>query len=247
MTQTTEGGGSKSSIEKIYEDDNILVVYKPHGMLTHSSASSDEESVASWFVEEYPESENVGEPLVLDDGAKIQKPGIVHRLDKDTSGVLLLVKTEQAFQHIKEQFKARKVEKVYRAFVYGVFKEDAGVIDRPIGRSAKDFRLRSAQRGSRGKVREAITHYTVLGRGKNNSYLELRPKTGRMHQLRVHLKAVNHPIVCDSLYAPKQKHALGFSRLALHASRLEVEVQPGKVMSFEAPLPQDFIEAEKAL
>ncbi len=247
MKKIGEKEHNTPTINVIYEDEHVLVVNKPHGLLTHSDGHSDEESVSSWFATKYPESRDVGESVVRDDGTVIEKPGVVHRLDRDTTGVLLLAKDQETFKFIKEQFQARKVEKVYRAFVYGEVKEDAGVIDRAIGRSAKDFRLRSAQRGARGKLREAITHYNVLGRSGDYSYVELKPKTGRMHQLRVHLKAINHPIICDTLYAPKRKPALGFSHLALHASRLEVEVEHGKHLSFEAPLPPDFVEAEKAL
>ena len=234
-------------IEKIYEDKNILVINKPSGIITHPNGKTEEDCVSSWFVNMYTESKDVGEPLVLENETVVEKPGIVHRLDRDTSGLLLIAKNQKTFQHLKEQFQARKVVKVYRAFVYGRVKEDAGAIDRPIGRSAKDFRMRSAQRGARGKLREAVTHYTVLGRGKCTSFIELRPKTGRTHQLRVHLKAINHPIVCDSLYAPKRKAELGFDRLALHASRIEAEIEKGKHMSFEAPLPSDFVNAQNAL
>ena len=234
-------------IEKIYEDDNVIVINKPSGIISHPDGKTEEESVSFWFGEMYPNSINVGEEITLDDGTRIEKPGIVHRLDRDTSGVMVLPKNQETFKFIKEQFQARKVEKIYRAFVYGSCKEDAGMINRPIGRSAKDFRMKSAQRGARGKLREAITHYSVLGRGKTTTFVELRPKTGRTHQIRVHMKAVNHPVVCDSLYAPKQKPELGFQRLALHSSRIELEIEEGKHMSFEAPLPADFVAAQSDL
>jgi 23S rRNA pseudouridine1911/1915/1917 synthase len=234
-------------IEKIYEDENVVVINKPSGLITHSDGKTEENSVSSWFSKNYPDSSDVGEEIALDDGTCIEKPGIVHRLDRDTSGIMILPKNQKTFNIIKEQFKARKVVKIYRAFVYGRVKEDAGVIDRPIGRSSKDFRMKSAQRGARGKLREAVTHYTVLGRGKDATYLELRPKTGRTHQIRVHLKAINHPVICDPIYAPKQKPILGFRRLALHSSRLEIEVEEGRQMSFEAPFPDEFIEAQSAL
>jgi 23S rRNA-/tRNA-specific pseudouridylate synthase len=131
--------------------------------------------------------------------------------------------------------------------VYGVVKKDRDIIDRPIGKSKSDPRLWSAQRGARGDMRSAQTEYTVLARGREHSYLELKPKTGRTHQIRVHLKAINHPVICDGLYAPKQHPALGFSRLALHAHTLSLILPSGQEKTVEAPLPEDFIEAEKAL
>jgi len=129
------------------------------------------------------------------------------------------------------------------AFVYGVLKESTGVIDRPIGKSRKDFRLRSAQRGARGELREAVTAYTVLKQGGVATYVEVRPKTGRTHQIRVHFKAIHHPVVCDKLYAPKHKCILGFTRLALHASSITFSLPGGVAVTAEAPLPRNFRQA----
>lgn len=229
--------------EILYEDEHILVINKPAGVQVHADEDTKGETVSDWFVARCPEAANVGEPFTSRTGVEMHKPGIVHRLDRDTSGVLLLVKDQETFLYIKEQFKERHVVKTYYAFVYGNVKDDHGTIDRPIGRSASDFRLRSAQRGARGTLRPAATEYTVIERAPEYSYLELRPKTGRTHQLRAHLKAINHPIVCDTLYAPKQESALGFSRLALHASALELDIKEGERKRFEAPLPDDFQQA----
>lgn len=226
--------------EILYEDEHVLVINKPAGMQVHADEDTQDETVSGWFVARCPGAADVGESFVSRTGKEMHKPGIVHRLDRETSGVLLLVKDQGTFLYIKEQFKERHARKTYHAFVYGEVKDDHGTIDRPIGRSASDFRLRSAQRGARGTLREAVTEYTVIERAPEYSYLELHPKTGRTHQLRAHLKAINHPIVCDRLYAPKQTCILGFSRLALHASALELDIAEGKHMRFEAPLPEDF-------
>ena len=220
MARDSDDSGSNLSIDTIYEDQNVLVINKPFGVMTHGNGKTDEETIASWFVSKHPEVEGVGEALALDDGSVLQKPGVVHRLDKDTTGILLLVKNQETFEFIKAQFKDRHAQKTYRAFVYGAMKEEEGVIDRPIGRSSSDFRLRSAQRGARGVLRDAITEFKVRKRGDETTYVELYPKTGRTHQLRVHLKAINHQIVADSLYAPKREQILGFKRLALHAYAL---------------------------
>lgn len=231
-------------IDIIYEDADIVVVNKPAGLVVHSDGKRKEETLADWVLEMYPETKGVGEPLTLSDGVVIDRPGIVHRLDRDTSGVMVIAKNQDTFLALKRQFQDRDVAKTYRAFVYGNVKEDEGVIDRPIARSKKDFRLWSAQRGARGQAREAVTEYTVLTRSKDATLLEVRPKTGRTHQIRVHMKAINHPVVADSLYAPKREAILGFDRLALHAQSLELDTSDGRT-KFEASLPEDFVEAKE--
>jgi RluA family pseudouridine synthase len=200
-----------------------------------------------WLIEQYPKIKGVGETERLANGTIIERPGIVHRLDRDTSGVLLIAKTSTAFIHLKSQFQNRQVQKTYNAFVYGRFNESVGEIDRPIGKNASDFRLWSAQPGARGQMRPAHTSYQVLAQGnvqkESVSYIEARPHTGRTHQIRVHLKAVHHPVVCDPLYAPKRPCLLGFKRLALHARLISFTDFAGGFQTVEAPLPADFIQA----
>lgn len=237
------------NIKILYEDENILAVNKPSGLTVHSDGKTKEYVLTDWIVENYPEIKNVGEPANYN-GKEIARSGIVHRLDRGTSGVIIIAKTQDALEHLKEQFKKRNINKTYYAFVYGGFKEDKGIVDRPIGRSSKDFRQWSAQRGARGTMREAVTEYEIISAGKEVSYIKLMPKTGRTHQLRVHMKAINHPIVCDKLYAPKRECLLGLERLALHASSIEIELQGGSRKTrktIEAPLPKDFITAIASL
>jgi 23S rRNA pseudouridine1911/1915/1917 synthase len=231
----------------LYEDSDVVFIDKPSGVLVHDDGKTSEPTIVDWIVSNYPNSAHVGEPQILSNGMIVERPGIVHRLDADTSGVLVIAKNEEAFVHLKSLFQEREVQKTYRAFVYGVVKKDMEVIKRQIGKSRTDPRLWSAQRGARGMLRDAITEYRVLSRGKEHSYLEVYPKTGRTHQIRVHLKAINHPVVCDGLYAPKQRPALGLFRLALHAYRLTLKLPSGKEKMVEAPLPEDFVEAEKML
>jgi RluA family pseudouridine synthase len=169
----------------------------------------------------------------------------VHRLDRDTSGVLVLAKTPEAHAFFKNAFQERGVHKTYTAFVYGTMKEPQGFIDFAIGRSRKDFRLRSAQPKAKGRMREAITRYRVVGETATHSLLEVMPETGRTHQIRVHLKAVHHPIVCDTLYAPKGACDLGFSRLGLHAAKLDLPTPEGERIVIEAPLPPELAAAAK--
>lgn len=224
----------------IYEDKDVVVINKPVGMLTHRDDRIDEYTVADWMVESYPESKGVGEPLEVTGGKVIDRPGIVHRLDRDTGGVMILAKTQEAYEHLKNEFHDRKATKEYHAVVYGEVKEDDGVIDRPIARSKKDFRLWSAQRGARGKQRDAVTEFEVVKRGLGWTHLKAFPKTGRTHQIRVHMKAIHHPIVLDSLYAPKHEAMLGFENLALFAHKLTLTIPNGEEKVFEAKLPEVF-------
>lgn len=229
-------------IKILYEDDNIAVINKPAGLIVHPDGKREEESVSSWTLEKYPQTKEVGEPIILSDGRVVLRPGIVHRIDRETSGVLVLAKNQKSFLFLKEQFQNREISKVYEAFVWGRIKEDDGVIDRPIARSRKNFRLWSAQRGGRGELRDALTYFRVLDRKKEFSFVEISPKTGRTHQIRVHFKAINHPLVSDSLYAPKRPEALGFQRLALHAKKLTFKNLEGEDVPVEAPYPSDFEE-----
>lgn len=228
----------------LYEDDSMLVIDKPAGLMVHSDGKSTDPTLIDWLLKKYPSIEDVGEPMRLQSGVVLHRPGIVHRLDRETSGVMVVAKTAEAFDFLKRQFQDRSIEKTYLAFLYDSLPEKRGVIDRPIGRSRGDFRKWSAQRGARGMMRDAETHYKVLREGEGCSYVEASPKTGRTHQLRVHFKAIHHPVLCDKVYAPGKPCLLGFERLALHARTLSFQLLEGKRAAFEAPLPADF---ERAL
>lgn len=242
-------------IEILYEDKDILVINKPAGLTVHPASSGTsvdakikEKTLVDWILEKYPEMKNVGEPTVLTDGEVIYRPGIVHRLDKETSGVLVLAKNQEAFEFIKNQFKEREVQKTYVTIVWGDVKKDTDVISAPIARSKNDFRQWSAQKGKRGKEREAITEYKVLKRFQCQGFaltlLEVSPKTGRTHQIRVHMKYINHPVVCDKLYAPnKPCPVLNLERLALHSKSIEFTLTSGKKIKVEALLSDDIAKA----
>lgn len=233
-------------IKIIFENEEVIVLNKPAGLVVHSDGKTDEPNLTDWIVENYPEVEGVGEPAVYD-GKEIARPGIVHRLDRETSGVIVIAKTQDSFLNLKKQFQAREITKTYNAFLYGVIKEKSGVIDLPIGRSKSDFKQWSAQHGARGELREAVTHYKVLKENKDFTYVEVTPKTGRTHQIRVHFKAIGNQVVCDKIYAPKRKCELGFERLALHAKALTFKLQSGEVITAEAELPWDFKQALTAI
>lgn len=233
----------------LHEDDNYIIFNKPAGLVVHPDGKSDESTLVDWLLKNRPDIKDVGEPLVLKSGESISRPGIVHRLDRDTSGAIVVAKNEKAFKDLKEKFQNREVDKKYHAFVYGVLPEDDDTINRPIGRSKNDFRKWSAQRGARGEIREAITNYRVLAKAKIDgnaiSFVEAEPKTGRTHQIRVHFKAIHHPVIADSLYAPNQPQLLGFKRQALHAHSLSFKGLKGKKISVTAPYPEDFENAIK--
>lgn len=254
-------------IKILYEDKDILAIDKPSGIAVHPDGRSKAKTITDWVLKNYPKMKNVGEPM-----GEIARPGVVHRLDRDTSGVLLLAKNQKAHQFLKEQFQKRNIKKVYVAIVNGWVKNDRGVINKPIGRSPKDFRRWLAGRGARGEMREAITQYKVLKRFKalaspfmisprftlplrggtyatkksqkaslvNFTELEVRPKTGRTHQIRVHLKFLNHPIACDSLYNPTGACPKDIKRLALHAQSIVFKDMKGKEVKVESSLPQEF-------
>jgi len=243
------------TIEILYEDEDIVAVNKPAGLMVHPDGRATGPFLTDWVIKKYPKTLNVGEPTRTPDGKDILRPGIVHRLDRETSGVLLIAKTAKGHAHLKAQFKDRTMRKKYAAFVWGEMEEEFGTISRPIGRSGSDFRKWSAQRGARGDMRDAETYWTKLGSASQGegkdivrfSLIEAEPKTGRTHQIRVHFVAIQHPIVGDSLYAPKRPPALGFTRAALHAKSIEFLDMKGKRMKVEAPLPEDFVAAAKTL
>jgi 23S rRNA pseudouridine1911/1915/1917 synthase len=239
----------------LFENSDVIAINKPVGLLVHEDEeTAAAETVAGWAVTYVPEMAGVGEPGRSPQGKPLERSGVVHRLDRDTSGVLVLAKHQAAYEWLKQQFHDRLVKKEYRAFVYGRVHDRWGTIDRPIGRSTKDFRLRSAQKGAKGLLRPAVTDYERIGvgeyEGESFSYLKLIPKTGRTHQLRVHLKAIDRPIVGDGLYAPtflERSNNLGFKRLALHAHVLELVLPHGESERFVAPLPQSFEEAAERI
>ena len=232
--------------EILYEDSDVLVINKPAGLIVHSDGRTKEPSVVEWILEKYPALKDVGEPWTSPQGEIVPRPGIVHRLDRTTSGVIVIAKTKEAHAFLKQQFQGRTIEKVYDAIVYGHPKEDSGVIEMEIGRTKTDPRKWSAQHGKKGKLRAAITEWNVLARGidpetgEKITHIEARPKTGRTHQIRVHLKAIHHPIVCDHLYAEGKVCLLGFTRPALHARSLTLTLLSGDIKTFTAPTPLEF-------
>lgn len=232
----------------IYEDKDVFVFNKPAGLMVHADGRTLETTLADTLLKKYPKMKLVGEPMkiISKDGKEkiIYRPGIVHRLDKGTTGVLIVAKNQKSFESLKKQFQDRTVIKKYTVVAHGKIKEAKGVINRPIGRSKSDFRKWSAMRGARGELHPAVTEYKVLENfsadGVWYSVLEVSPKTGRTHQIRAHLKAINHPVVGDVLYAGEKIPSLGFTRPALHASSITFASLKDDKITANAPLPKDF-------
>lgn len=228
----------------LLENSDFFVINKSSGLVVHADGKSTKETLVDWIIEKYPNIKDVGEPMLID-GKVLPRPGIVHRLDEETSGCMIIAKNQAAFDFFKKQFQDRLIEKEYHAFVWGHFKEKVGVIDIPIGRNKNDFRRWHAGRGVRGETRDAVTKWEVEMQfvDENNeqfSFLKLFPKTGRTHQIRVHMKHIQRPIVGDTLYAPTKPNALGFERVALHARKISFQDMEGKNIEVVAPYEADF-------
>ncbi|OGN33897.1 MAG: hypothetical protein A3G51_01295 [Candidatus Yanofskybacteria bacterium RIFCSPLOWO2_12_FULL_43_11b] len=220
-------------IETVYEDKNILVINKPSGLITHPKNSEDKQkSVTGWLVEKYPEIKTVGEdPL---------RPGLVHRLDKDTSGLLVIAKTQDSFLYLKNLFQERKIQKFYLALVSGRTKESKGIIDAPMGRIG--MKRTTQVRGNKKlkDKKEAVTEYDTIKNFRDFTLLEVSPHTGRTHQIRVHLKSIGNPVAGDPLYGRKKDEAPeGLDRLFLHAYKLQFTSPDGKALTFETDLPDE--------
>lgn len=227
----------------LYQDENYIALNKPAGLQVHPDKYDGGETLVQWMKEKFPSLESVGGVFVCGNDKTVPRYGIVHRLDKETSGVIWIAKNKTAFDYLQGQIRERKVLKVYQVFVNGRMKDERGIIDKPIGRGASDKARWVAGRGSRGVLREAITQYRVLAYKDSVSLLEVILKTGRTHQIRVHFKAIQHPVVGDSLYAPSFETKLGFERTALHALRFGFKDISGKDILVEAPYPDDFKKA----
>lgn len=202
----------------------------------HGGNTVQGKTVVDFLLEKFPEIKTVGDEPEI-------RPGIVHRLDKDTSGVMIVARRQESFLALKELFKKGQIEKTYLAIVCGKLKNQKDVINIPIGRIVKNPLKRGVALG-KGRIRgerEAITEYRVLKNGEKYSFLELRPKTGRMHQLRVHLKAIGHPVACDKIYGGKNVCCpAGANRQLLHAQSISFSFPEGRRWRFEAELSDDF-------
>ncbi len=235
--------GTNTPLKILYDNHGLLIIDKPAGMVVHPGAGFKGETLASALLYQFKNIHLVGEE---------HRPGIVHRLDKDTSGIILVARTQAMYEHLKNAFAERKIKKEYLALVMGKVEKPHGLIDLPIGKSPTDFRKQTVQDPQDPK--EALTEYKVLeylegGKGLTPPFakggvdectlLLVKLHTGRTHQIRVHLKAMGHPLVGDSLYGSQKSDIEGLHRQFLHAKKIEVKLPDGTWIEAESAIPED--------
>lgn len=223
----------------VYEDKNFLVINKPAGLITHQKNLEDNQpSVVDWVIQNYPELKDVGEPFIAS-GHETSRAGVVHRLDKDTSGLMIIAKNNDAFFYFKNLFQTRKIKKHYLALVHGQLKESRGTISSPLGRIGMKRTTKIEGKKLIDK-KEAQTEYKVMKKFTGFTLLELEPLTGRTHQLRVHLNSIGHPVAGDPVYGFKKiLPPPELNRLFLHAYKLEFITPDNKALALEADIPDD--------
>lgn len=231
---------SELKLKVIFEDENLIAIDKPAGIQMHPSATERENTVANWILAEYPQTKDVHDASP----ESHLRPGIVHRLDKDTSGVVVMAKNMETFLELKRLFADREVIKKYIALLYGNLHEQKGVIDKPIARATNFKKQKIAVGRIKGTAKNAVTQYRVLGSTEGFDLVEALPKTGRTHQIRIHFFSIGHPVVGDSKYFSKKYKEVkmeGAKRQLLHAKELKFELF-GKKYEFSSEIPADFLQ-----
>ena len=225
----------KTSI--VFENKDFVAINKPTGLLVHPAGKNErEKTLIDWLKIKYPAIVKIGEDPT--------RPGIVHRLDRETSGLMIVAKNQKSFEYFKNLFQERKIKKGYLALVFGTFKNKTGTINKPIGIKSSSIKRSTAARKMR-EMKEAETDYKVIrnfksDKGPGFAFLEVFPKTGRTNQIRVHLASIGHPVVGDKVYGSKKLTLpCGLNRMFLHAYLLEFPLKEGKVLRLEADLPED--------
>ncbi|NTU66316.1 MAG: RluA family pseudouridine synthase [Candidatus Moranbacteria bacterium] len=225
-------------IRIIHEDDDIIIIDKPAGIRSHVDLQDQENTLVNFLVARYPEIASIH------DGSEgsWMRPGIVHRLDMDTSGIMVVARNEKTLRELKRKFQDKEIEKKYWALAIGRFEEKEGIIEKPLARSSSYRKQVIATKRTKTKIREAITHYKVIQEFDGYALLEVSPKTGRMHQIRVHLASIGHPIIGDEKYLPKNMES-GISRAAsrhlLHAKSIRFSLF-GRDYFFDSAISDDF-------
>lgn len=227
------------NINIVYEDKDLLVLNKPAGLITHPKNITDtQDSVTGWLIEKYPELKNIGEPFIAS-GEEVPRAGVVHRLDKDTSGLLLVARNNEAFFYLKKLFQERSIRKHYLALVNGRPKKSKGMISAPLGRIGLKRTTKMVGKKLVDK-KEALTEYLTVRNFDNYTLLDVVLHTGRTHQIRVHLNSIGTPVSGDNVYGFKKlKSPTGLTRLFLHAYKLEFTAPDGKHLTLETDLPED--------
>jgi 23S rRNA pseudouridine1911/1915/1917 synthase len=215
-------------IDVVYEDSDVIVINKPRGMVVHPAAGHPNGTVVNALLHHCKDLSGIN---------GVMRPGIVHRIDKDTSGLLMVAKNDLAHASLAEQLKEHTVTRKYSALVYGVMQHDKGTIDAPIGRANHDRKLYVV---TEKNSKHAVTHFAVSERFDEYTLLELKLETGRTHQIRVHMKYISHPLVGDPVYGGKSGRTLGMKGQALHAEVLGFNhPRTGEYLEFSVPIPED--------
>ncbi len=225
-------------LEVIFENEDMAVINKQAGLQVHPSFNEKTNTLVNALLARYPEIVNVHDDSV---GAEM-RPGIVHRLDRDTSGIMVIALNMEAFNALKDNFKNRRVEKTYLALAKGIFTQKEGIIEKPIAKSSSYKKQVIARNNTKTTIKLAETHYRLLEEFENCSLVELKPKTGRTHQIRIHLASIGHPILGDRVYGQIETNkavAEISKRQLLHAQKLQFELFDKKY-DFVADLPADF-------
>jgi 23S rRNA pseudouridine1911/1915/1917 synthase len=223
-------------IDVIYQDENIVAINKPVGISVHPVKLDEDNTLVNGLICQFPEIKKVGDDPEI-------RPGIVHRLDKDTSGIMVVARNQKTFEELKKKFKNREVEKKYLAIVHGKPENKTGVIEKPLARSSDYKKQIVANKKTKTIIRPATTKYRVTQEFSDYSLVEVSPKTGRMHQIRVHMKSIGHPIAGDQKYSLKGAKEDNFAkRQMLHAKSIKFSLF-GKNYDFSAEFPKDFQDA----
>jgi 23S rRNA pseudouridine1911/1915/1917 synthase len=228
-------------IKVVEKNDDYLIIEKPAGLLVHPTLKNEPNTLIDLLIKKFPELKKIGDSVSIERNDQIFRPSIVHRLDKDVSGLMIIPRTQKAFDYFKSQFKLRKIYKGYVALVYEVIDKDEDIIDFEISRGVNTGRMVSHPEGS-GKGKPSATQFYILKRFVNFTLVEARPLTGRTNQIRVHFFAYGHPIVGDELYKINSKSRITLDRIFLHAKTLKFTDPSGEEKAFESELPEQLQE-----
>lgn len=222
----------------IFEDTNIVVINKPSGIVVHPFDYSTEETLLDFLMTYVPDIFGIDNTVTLQDKRIINLGGVVHKLDRDTSGVMVVAKNKETFDELKAQLRNHTTKKTYIALVEGIVKEESFTIDAPLGRNKKDYKQQVNPVNPRGELRDAVTEVKVISKNENENttLVELTPKTGRTHQLRAHMSHIGHPIVGDKAYGSTHDSP----RITLHAKTLMFDVNSEKYF-FATDSPEEFL------
>ncbi len=237
-----KAGQVKFDVKIVAVTPDYVVVEKPIGMLAHPTMAEEKNTLANFVVKKYPEVKKVGDDPM--------RPGIVHRLDKEASGLMVIARTQKMFNHLKDQFKNRTIDKEYIVLVHGQMPRNWDEINFPISRSETSDRMAAIPTGEASRGKEAKTEFLVEKNFVNFSLVRVKIHTGRMHQIRVHFLAYNHPVVGDPLYFQKKQKKVWderLGRLFLHSTKLGFVDLAGETQTFESPLPKELDEFLKLL